>query len=786
MVPLAALITGLATTHLFDTFPPTWSLPALLSVTLAASFLRSRSPFLIALALLFFVWGQLSLQPFLRSLPGLERFASDRPLIIEGVVDARPEPGSTGGSRVYVQVERVQADGREQRVSGRLLVYVKEGRPALHIGDRIKFASRIRVPRNLGLPGESDWVRRLAYQQVHVTGFVLTTDDLVLLRAGEGGLHNIDLLAERLATFITKIEPGAEGGVLKALLLGDRSDVPEQLQEAFARSGVNHILSISGFHVGIVFLSLCQLLYYLLRRSEWLALHLKLRPLVMLASLPMVIFYLFLSGQAPATLRSVLMICVVVTALQMKREIDPVHTIMLAACAILFAAPQLAFDVSFQLSFFAIWGLSVLTPTFPASPERVRRALRWMLLLFIASAAAILATSVHVAYYFQRISLVGLIANLLVVPLMGYGAVVLGFSSLVLGSLWEAPAAVLLHIAATLVRWSDRVVELLSRVPVFTGYVPDRLDLLLACLVLCAITFFTSRGWRYPTVIALVAALVVRAVPGAQATDGTLRLYFLSVGQGDATLVRLPDGKWMLVDGGGNATDADTKVGSRLLLPALRALSVRRIDYLVLSHGHPDHLQGVQYLAANFDVGRFLVDRQTIDASESQQLKWILASREVPVQEVGAGLAPLLVGGVLLEFLWPGGEGESQADANASSLVFRLVYGRSSVLFTGDIGTPEERELLDRGAVQRCNLLKVAHHGSRYSSCDSFVAAVHPAAAVISAGYRNAFHLPAADTLVRLQRHGVRTYRTDLEGTIEAVCNADGEVILSALWGHFN
>ncbi|MBU5613083.1 DNA internalization-related competence protein ComEC/Rec2 [Geomonas azotofigens] len=785
-MPLAGLIAGLVTTHLFDTFPPAWCLAALLAVALAASLIRPRFPYLVALALLFFAWGQLSLLPFLRPQPGLERLASDSPVVIEGVLDCRPEATASGGSKVYLQVERVSDEGRELRVSGRLLVYVKEGRAALRTGDRVRFTSRIRMPRNLGLPGESDWVRRLAYQQVHVTAFVLSAEELVLLRAGEGWLWHIDLLAERLGTFIMTVEPGPEGGVLKALLLGDRGDVPEPLQEAFARSGVNHILSISGFHVGIVFLSLCHLLYYLARRSEWLALHLKLRPLAMLASLPMVVLYLFLSGQAPATLRSVLMICVVVAAMQLKREVDPVHTIMLAACAILFTAPQTLFDVSFQLSFLAIWGLSVLTPDVAAPRSKAGRILRWGLLLFIASVAAILATLVQVAYYFQRVSLVGVVANLLVVPLMGYGAVVLGFSALVLSRLWAAPATALLHLAALMVRWSDRIVEQLSRAPVLTAYVPDRLDLLLACLALCAITFLKWRPARAVAALTFLFVLAVRAVPAVQAGDGTMRLYFLSVGQGDAALVRLPDGKWMLVDGGGNATDTDTRVGARLLLPALRDLSVRRIDYLVLSHGHPDHLQGALYLAANFEVGQFLAHPRALAAPELQPLRWVLAARAVPVRELWADTPPLQLGGALLQPLWPVAGTAVPADANAASLVFSLAYGMSSVLFTGDIGVAQERQLLERGTLQPCNVLKVAHHGSKHSSSDEFMEAVRPAAAVISAGYRNAFHLPAPATVATLRRHGVRLYRTDQEGTVEAVCKADGTVLLSTPFGHFN
>lgn len=742
---------------------------------------------MLSIALLFFVWGSLALRPFLRPDDRLVELAGDRPVLIEGVVDSRAEASPPDGSRVYLEAERIVAGGLDQRVAGRLLVYVKQGRAPFRTGDRIVFTSRIRKPRNLGLPGERDYARRLAYQGIFATAFVVETDDLVLLRAGTGWRHALDRLAAALGSFIMEVEPGREGAVLKALLLGDRSDVPEQLQESFARSGVNHILSISGFHVGIVFLSLFHALYYLARRSEWLALHLKLKQVLLPAALPVVVFYLFLSGAAPATLRSVLMIGLVVVALRLKREVDPVNTIMLAACAILFIAPQTLFDVSFQLSFLAIWGLALLPPILSAPAGPAGKALRWLLLLMAASAAAILATLVQVAYYFQRVSLVGLVANLLVVPLMGYGAVVTGFLGLAVGSIWKAPGAALLHLATLLVRWSDQVVEYLARAPVLEGYCCDRLDLLLACLVLCALTFCASRAIRYAAVIPLLVALVLRAVPAATAADGALTVYFLSVGQGDGALVHLPDGKWMLVDGGGNATDSQARVGPRLLLPALRALSVRRIDYLVLSHEHPDHLQGVVYLAANYEVGEFLASPLTFASPESSMLKWILASRAVPVRVLSPDHSALAIGGAQLQPLWPlPGAEVPTADANDASLVFRLSSGKSSILFTGDIGGEAEEELVERGVLRPCTLLKVAHHGSRYSSSLPFLQAVRPTVAVISAGYRNNFHLPAVSTLFQLQRLGARVYRTDLEGTVEAVCGTDGTVFISTRWGHFN
>ncbi|BCO11256.1 DNA internalization-related competence protein ComEC/Rec2 [Citrifermentans bremense] len=772
---------------LADALPSPWALPALLAVALSACFVRSRFPFQLSLSLLFFVWGALSLSPFLRPVDHLVAVAGDEPALVEGVVDQRPEGTVTGGAKLYLQVERLWIGSGETAAHGRLLVYVREGRVPFCSGDRVVFRSRIRQPRDFGLPGEVEQARRLAYQGIFATGFVLEASEIVLLRSGAGLAHRVDRLAASLGRFIEKEVPGSEGGVLKALLLGDKGDVPEQLQDAYARSGVNHILSISGFHVGIVFLAVFHLMYFAARRSETLALRLNLKQLLPLSVLPVLLFYLLLSGAAPATLRSVLMICAVVAALHLRRELDPINTVMLAACAILFVSPQIFFEVSFQLSFLAIWGLAVLAPPLAGRFAGVPALLRWLLLLAVASLAAVVATLVPVAYYFQRVSLIGLVANLLVVPLMGYGAVVAGFASLCLSHIYEPAAQALLQLAALLVRVSDRVIEYLSLAPVLTGYVPGKLDLLLACLALCAVTFPKSRIKRLAALSPLLLALVWRAVPSGATGSGLMHLYFLSVGQGDATLAHLPDGKWMLVDGGGNANDTSARVGPRLLLPALRALGVRRIDYLVLTHEHPDHLQGVSYLAARFEVGEFWESALPSSAHDYRQLKWILAARGVPVRRLDGEGSVFAAGGAVVQSLWPLAAGQPASDdANDSSLVFRLSHGGASVLLTGDLRENGERALLARGTLSPSSLLKVAHHGSRHSTCEEFLAALSPKEAVISSGYANVFRLPAPSTISRLQRHGVRVYRTDQEGTIEAVMAPDGKVTVSVPWGHFN
>jgi competence protein ComEC len=787
LIPLAFLIAGLCSADFLGATPPAWSLVALLVTTLLASLVGGRTPFLLSLALLFFVWGGLSLEPFLMPPSGIADYVSEQPVLIEGVLDQRPEGVAAGGGRLYLRELCLHSGGGGTYVAGRLLLRVKEGRAQLSTGDRILFSSKIRTPRLLGLPGEGDYPRQLAYQGVFATAFVKDVGELVLLSSGHGWRHGTDLLAASLGRFIMESAPGVEGGVLKALLIGDSADVPVDMNDAYARSGVNHILSISGFHVGIIFLCVFQLLFLAARCCEPLALRLNLRRALLLAALPVVVFYLFLSGAQAATLRSVLMIAAVVLALYVKRELDPVNCIKLAACAILFTAPETLFNLSFQLSFLAIWGLVVLAPPLSAPFSRVKGVTGWFLLLLAASAAATLATLVPVAYYFQRVSFIGLLANLVVVPLMGYGAVVAGFASLPL--IFFAPdcARALVTFAAYLVRLSDAVILYLARAPVWSAYCPSRLDLLLAVSLLAALTFVRPRKPAGVLALLLLSTLVLRAIPAKDEAGGALRVTFLSVGQGDAALVGLPDGKLMLVDGGGNHGDDELRVGRRLLAPALHALGVERIDYLVLSHEHPDHLQGVLWVAANLQVGEFWESGVTSGVREYQELKWVLAARGVPVHCLSGATPAFAAGGAQVEPLWPLAPGsEFTGDANDTSLVFRLRYGRGAVLFTGDLGREQEDELLARGVPFDCTILKVGHHGSRYSSGEAFLAAAAPKVAVISAGFANSFHLPAPSTVEHLQHRGIRVYRTDLDGSVQAVCKPDGTLFMRTPWGHFN
>jgi len=783
---------GLVSAHHFSILLSPRSLPWLLVAALAALFLKNRIPFLTITCAVFFVWGSASLQPFLAPAHPphhIVHFATEAPVIVEGVIAARPE-AVDGGLKLVLDVDGIFRGETVTFTTGRLLVHVREGRGTFLTGDRVRLQARVRRPQQFGIPGEFDYPRHLAYRQIHATASVRSADDILLVR--EAAAYPVqrwfDRLAADLGDFIGASVP-AEGGVLRALLVGQRGFVSAPTEDLYARAGVNHILSISGFHIGVIALTIHWLLFRILARSEYLALRLNLRSAVLLATLPPVVFYLFVAGLAPATVRSVVMIALVTLALVLERETDPLNTLTAAAFCILLCNPQALFDISFQLSFLAIWGILILTPLCMAPFAGVRECWTKKVLLFAAvSVAATIVTLLPVVHTFHRASIAGLAGNFAAVPLLGYGAVVTGFAALPLIAPFPDAAALLLGIAAWLVRAADTLIALAAEIPPLPMRSATLADLSVLYLTLLALSLMKTARLQF-ALCALAGVLVVTFhLPADADSRGRLTVTFFSVGQGEATLVTFPDGRRMLVDGGGSPHGGGMDVGRQLLAPALWSMGVDRLDVVVLTHPHPDHVKGLISLAELFPVGEFWESGVAAPVGGHAELRRILAARGVPVRFVSASAAPAVIGGVRIEPLAPASRPPAVpgSDQNDDSLVFRIVHGTFSMLFTGDIGRDVEERLLADPAKLSCTVLKVPHHGSRHSSSPRFLDAAAPRLALISAGARNSFGLPSAETISCLRERGIRICRTDLDGSIQIASNGDGYTVKTFSDGHFH
>ena len=774
VIPLFSAMAGLSSACLWGTFFPHVALPILLAISFLLVFVKNRLVFPAALAFCFFAWGNLSLATYLEPVfpsDSIVRFAGKDPLAIEGVIDMRPDWREKGG-RLYLHAVRVFRGGWSSSVSGRLLLIIGEGRSPFLTGDRVRFVSRVRKPRNFGVPGEFDYERYLAFRNVHATAFVPVASEIILIRGGVAYplQRCIDGVAADLGNRIGERLPPDDGAVLRALLLGEAGGVPDGIRDLYTRTGVNHILSISGFHVGVIALFIFHLGFLAARRSPFLLLYAHPRRVILVFTIPVILFYLFLSGNAPATVRSVVMIITYIVALLLDRETDPLNSLALAALVILACSPVSLFDISFQLSFFAIWGIVTLTPLMMAPFEALQgKALRWLLLFLMASVSATAATLLPVSLYFHRTTLTGLLSNFFIVPMMGYGSVVLGFCALPCLHLFPSFAGLLLEMAGFLVEVSTGILTYLDTIPLLPVWRTTRFDLLLCFLALSAVSFLPEGRLRRGGCCALVVMFIVTRLAVTDPDAGKLRLDFFSVGQGESTLVTFPNGERMLVDGGGSYRDGGMDPGERLLAPALWSRGIHRLDYLVLSHTHPDHLKGLLFIARNFSIGEFWESGVNDGGDDYLTLKGILAEKGVPVRRIDAATGPVRIGAALIEPLAPRRLPRAAVDLNEASLVFRLRLDDFAVLFTGDIGPEAEDDLLRAPSSLHCTVLKVAHHGSRSSSSEDFLEAASPSCALIGAGYENRFHLPSRETLNRLRKQGIRVLRTDLDGTITVI-----------------
>jgi competence protein ComEC len=768
--------------------------PILLSCAIPTLFLESRRSFLAVLSCLLLLWGNLALQrtfsPDQTRHELLDRYAGTE-LTIEGIVSRRPELREQGG-RLLVKVERMFAGQQPLQYTGLVLLQVKEGSVAVLTGDRVRFRGRLSEPRLYGLPGEFDYRRYLAARGITATAFVKDASGVVLVYAGAAlPLQRwVDGIALAIGRAIGVQVPGAAGGVLRALVIGDTGFIPAALKDAYSRAGVNHILSISGFHVGIVALFLYQLFGAVARLRPALLLRINLRRVVVSLSLPAVLFYLFLSGAAPATLRSVLMLGLMAAALFLERETDPVNALAVAAMALLLGNPATFYDLSFQFSFLALWGIIVLVPLFCQPCAALEnRWLRNFLLLIAASAAAILATLMPVAFYFHRATLTGLLANLVAVPLLGYGAVIVGLAAVPFVFTMPAAAAPLLTVAGWLVALADDLLLWMARLPQLPPFRASTWDVLATVVLLAGLTVARSRRGRWCWLVLALTLFAGGRLTLPTLPEGQLRFTFFSVGQGESTLVSFPDGATMLIDGGGSVSGGSWDVGERLLVPALWAMGVDRLDYLVLSHPHPDHLLGLLAVARHFPVGQFWEGASDGGGEDYQALHRLLAASQVPRRRLDCSSRPVVIDGVTVRVLHPASSGAAtfDGDANEESLVLSMEQGPFRALFTGDIGFAAEEQLLKQPVQLASTLLKVPHHGSRYAALPEFLRRVSPGLAVISAGYRNSFHLPAQETIDQLQQLGSRIYRTDRDGTITVTWPGEhGRPSVTTTSGHFH
>jgi competence protein ComEC len=582
----------------------------------------------------------------------------------------------------------------------------------------------------------------------------------------------------RAADTIETLLSEPQAALLQGILLGDDSRLPPELKEAFRISGTSHIIAISGFNIAILAGILLRLVLPLTgpRWAIWPAL------------VTIALYTLFVGADASVVRAAVMAGLYLLTGRWLGRTLLPYAALLFAAFVMTFVRPAVLWDAGFQLSFAATLGLLLYVEPLSrrthallkrwTTEERAARINRLLAEGVIVTLAAQLVTLPLLLYHCKQLALLGPLANLFILPAQP-GVMIWGGLATLSGMLWT-PLGQLLALPAWLfLTYSIAVAEWFAALP----FAAIRLTLspagvIAAYLLLAAVTWFAhfpprlllQRTREQAPRLALTGMVALSAIAWQWTQtrpDGRLHVSFLDVGQGDATLIRTPNGRRVLIDGGHYPSQLQSHLGR--LLP----VGDRRLDLVITTHPDADHVAGLPDLLDRYRVGQLLTNGAAAEADSAYAALLAAAGEQkVPLARAQAGEHIWLDEGVTLHVIY---DGSTAGSGNDASLALRLTYGNFSLLLTADGERAAEEAMVASGIPLTSNVFKAGHHGARTSSNDFFLAAVQPGVVVISSGAGNHAGHPHPEVLERAAATGASILRTDELGTIEAI--TDGQHI---------
>jgi competence protein ComEC len=713
-------------------------------------------------------------------------------LSVVGVVADAPE--RSGATRFTVTVDSVGAHSVTTRVDGRVRVTLQPppwaddpvSFPPVHQGDRVWLRGAVRPAPGQRNPGGFDYAAYLARRGVCCVMYVGDGQDVTVDPAARGPVGDLVVGARRYVRGqIGRFVPSEDGrAVLRALLLGDRSGISDGQRTRFARTGLMHLLAVSGLHVFQVGMVLYTLLRPLLMRFRlgWRAVEGGRAVFTVLV----LGLYMAITGARPSVVRAVIMAALFIGGILFQRSSHPLNTLGVAAIVLLALRPPALFDAGFQLSMGAVAAIVAIHPRLVAwVPDRWMSwpPAEWALSVTSASAAATIGTAPVLLWHFGWVSVGGLVLNVPGIPCTGL-ALSAALGMVAVGGLWPGMGAAFGSTADLLVdgllltsRWGA---EWLG----WAGLqMPRPAPWALAAMVMggIALAQWPRPRHRWRCLVCSLLFLVGGVWAGVlgRGSGPTLDILFFDVGQGDAVLVTTPRGDRMLVDTGPRSPSTGTAL-SRSVLPYLEARGVRCLETVVITHPDEDHLGGLPSLLREMSVGRVFHSGYRAETDLYEESRRLLRRTGTADRSLDRGDVFSIGASVRVHVLGPPAEARRHGveGKNGRSVVLHLTYGGTDVLLPGDVESAAEQSLIRAyGDRLDARVVKVPHHGSLTSSTPRFVDHTvdeeKKTTAVVSVGRSNQFGMPSSEVISRWASRGAQIRSTARGGAVWLRSNGD-------------
>ena len=693
--------------------------------------------------------------------------------------------------KIYkVQIEEITQNGKEIKAAKKN-IYIQENKTKIKLqyGDIIEVKGKYEEPESRRNYKGFDY--KLYLKTKNILGTLKSTNIKKVSHKIENPIEYIESksikLSENLKQKANNILPQEIASIFIGIILGDTTEISEEVIENFRNANMSHILAVSGMHMSYLILLATQIIGKIVGKKQSYYI-----------SIILIIEYMFLTGFSASIIRAGIMGIILISSKIFYKNNDVLTNIAISALIILLKNPYTILDLSFQFSYGGTIGI-ILFQKFISKNflEKIIKSKKIIEIISVTISAQIIILPISIIQ-FNKLNIYFILTNLIIGfiigPVMACGFIFL--ITLIINVKTAQIFSIILQIAIkTLILTSQ-----IAKLPYSNIYLPtpNFIQIIIYFLSIHIFMFIyyiyntknkTQTVKRFRNIISMIkfylkyrmtpktksrtkiiSIIIIALIMVMQIIPKDLKVYFVDVNQGDSTFIVTPKGKTILIDGGGSSY---TNVGKNTLLPYILDRGYTKIDIAIISHMDLDHCDGIIYLMDKIKIKKIIIGKQYEESDNYKRFVKLAKEKRIEVKIVEAGENINIERNVNLDILWPDSKNKISENAiNNNSLVFKLKYKKYSILFTGDIEEIAEKTILERYKnMLQSTILKVAHHGSKTSTTPEFLKAVKPRYALIGVGKNNKFGHPSENTIKKLKEMKVKIFRTDELGEITIKMN---------------